>query len=736
MARVDNHTVAIKFHPKSECISKVKHNKNFDNRFVFDLRLIKVDGMRCCDNEFHSEIGRYYICGEFEYCNITHLPNVVNFGDVIMNTQITKYVRIRNESNIIAAKMKYVRVTGFEIRPQFFSIPPNSSKRLAITIKPTCLKIGNTITFQIRNPHDVFDNSTEEDDNYLTYSITLEAKVIYNKKPNLVIVESMHKLREKHPRYTYLDNELTERMKRKDIACTYLQIAKSLHAKKKIIERFSTGKTTCMIDNYVEVTKGNPDFCKIKPAKISTYDLFDISFLPFSINFGRVGLSTYGEAELVIKNKSKYDIMIHLFHDDCVLYTQDKVSNFIIKLKACAETKVTIFCLGFVEGNYEGTFEYSIDNKYHKKHPYSLQVGNPSLMVLEKSLKFGMVTTESFVTSVPVRIYNHFNVSVGFYWDELHPDTPFEIIPSSGLIPKQSCTICDVIYVCKATKTKTHEVDLITESKVQKVVPLELSLITRKLSIKFLQPAVIFKDIALNIETIERVKLENSSREIALFHVVEPLIPGLKIEPMSGTIRPKMVITFEFIVKISCILEFAFDVYVKINNKENVILPVSGNVVEPKLIIHPKNIYMARIPCNMITYVPVTFQNISSLKTFVEVLDTGDDNIFNVYIAYGNEKQRIFEFDIDGGQSKTVFIKVFDIFRREYEMFIPFKINGLLGPPDFNAWSTELQHYIGEYEQLVYLNYHSFKYFINQVYKSYHITKIYYITDPTRITRR
>ncbi|KOB79187.1 Uncharacterized protein OBRU01_00922, partial [Operophtera brumata] len=225
-----------------------------------------------------------------------------------------------------------------------------------------------------------------------------------------------------------------------------------------------------------------------------------------------------------------------------------------------------------------------------------------------------------------------------------------------------------------------------------------LTVINRKQAIKFLQPAVLFKDIPLNLETIERVKLENSSREVAIFYVMEPLIPGLRIEPMSGTIRAKMIITFKILVNISCVLEFAFDIYVKINNKENVILPVSGNVVEPKILIHPKNIFMARIPSDMVTYVPVTFQNLSTLKTLVEVLDI-DENVFEVYIAVGNEKQRIFKFFVEGGQSKIVFIKVYDVYRREYEMYIPFKINRMLGPPDQNSWSMELQNYIGQFEK-------------------------------------
>ncbi|XP_047987660.1 uncharacterized protein LOC125227395 [Leguminivora glycinivorella] len=168
---------------------------------------------------------------------------------------------------------------------------------------------------------------------------------------------------------------------------------------------------------------------------------------------------------------------------------------------------------------------------------------------------------------------------------------------------------------------------------------------------------------------------------------------------MSGAIRPKMIITFDIIVKIPCVLEFAFDIYVKINNKENLILPVSGNVLEPKILISPKNIYMPRIPCNLITYVPVTFQNLSTLRSVVEVLDTGDENVFKVYIAVGYEKQRILKFCVDAGQSKTVYIRVHDNFRREYEMYIPFKINGLLGPPDNRSSSTELRHYIAEHEE-------------------------------------
>ncbi|KAJ0181891.1 hypothetical protein K1T71_002613 [Dendrolimus kikuchii] len=704
IVQVDNRTIQITFKPKSECISKAKRSKNADNRFVFDLRVIKIDGIRCCNNELHSEIGRYYISGQYEYSKITHRPKKVDFGDVYMNASVTKYVRLRNESRFIAAKVSYIRVTGFEVTPPNFIIHPNSSKQLRVTIKPTCLKVDNTLAFNIRNPHDLFDarsyaETSSTETNHLTYLMSCQVNVIYSKVHKEIQVESLHKLQEQDPRYTYIGDEVELHKRRKKAAFNHLQICKSSYPKKPIFERFSTGKEKCCSIQSLKPKILPQDFCKSIQQKIDTYSLSNILFLPFSLNFGRVGLMTFGELDLTIINKTKYDVTIKLYEDACCLYTLDKLTSYILRMKSKTDFKLKIFCWGFVEGNYKGTFEYTIDNKYRRKHPYTLQVGNPTLMVQEKNLKFGMVTTESFVTSVPIRIYNYFNISVDFKWEELCPDVPFDILPISGSIPSHTCKICDVIYVCKPSKTKTHEVNFVSHSKTIKVVPIELNIMTRKLSIKFLQSTVMFKDIALNLETKERAKLENSSREIAIFHVVEPLIPGLRIEPMSGTIRPKMIITFEIIIKIPCVLEFAFDVFVKINNKENVILPISGNVVEPKILIHPKNIYMSRVPCHMITYVPVTFQNLSTLKSEIEVLQTGDENIFDVYVAVGNEKQRVFKFSIDGGQTKTVFVKVCDIFRREYEMYIPFKVNGLLGPPDHDTCSTELQYYIGQYEQ-------------------------------------
>ncbi|XP_075991628.1 cilia- and flagella-associated protein 47-like [Anticarsia gemmatalis] len=702
--QVDDRTIKIKFLPKNECITRAKRKRQIGNRFVFDLRLIQVDETRCCNNELHAEVGRFYISGQYEYCQITHSPKIIDFGDVVINTKVVKYVRIRNESNLIAARMHYEKLNSFDVSPSKFTLQPNSSIRLTISIRPTNLKVPPNLLFKIRNPRYEFDDlsdTSDEDETCITYILKSKINVSYTRISKQIVVESLHKLCDQLPKYTYMNEELEIHNERKSTAMKHLKDPKYIRAKKPTIEKFTTGRDICYSDPALRVKKPiDGNFCKIVEQKASTYDLFDIQFFPFLVDFGRVSITTYGEQELTISNKTKFKISLRLCPDERIVYTANKLSSILLKLEPMTKSKVTVCCPGFVVGTHEGTFEYLVDNTYKLKHMYSLVVSNPTLMVMEKNLKFGMVTTESFVTSVPVRIYNNFNNTANFEWTEIHPDIPFEIIPMSGSVPGQSCKICDVIYVCKPTKTKTHELDLISKSISTKVIPIELSIVTRKLSIKFLQPAVVFKDIPLNLETIERVKLENSSREIALFYVVEPLIPGLKIEPMCGTIRPKMIMTFDIIVKIPCVLEFSFDIYVKINNKEVVVLPISGAVAEPKVMIQPRNIYMPRIPCHMITYVPVTFQNLSTLKTEVEVLDTGDDNIFDVYIAQGNDKQRVFEFTVEGGQSKTVFIKVCDIFRREYEMYIPFKINGLLGPPDEKeALSTELQYYIGDFEQ-------------------------------------
>lgn len=684
-----------------------------------DLRLIQVDGARCCENELHAEIGRFYISGQYEYCQISHQPKIADFGDALIGQKYIVYVRMRNQSKVMAAKIYYDRLSGFDVIPKNFTIYPNSSIRLAITITPYSLKVPTNLIFRIQNPYDECDSSppaSSTEHNYITYTIATNINISLNKQQKEIEVESLHKLYDRLPKYTYLGKELKEHNERKAIASEFLKnvcrckcskdmkihCICNLKKRKKIVkETFTTGNVICYSDPALLAKKvRGEDFCKAVEQKAAPYDLVHIRFLPLFIDFGNVGLSTYGKEVFTISNGTNYNVGVRFCPNESILYTERKLTTALLKLKPLKEYKFTIYCLGSAEGSFKGIFEYIIDDTYRLKHRYSLHVGCPKLNVIDTCLKFGMVTMETFITSVPLRIYNNFNNTINFKWSDIQPETPFEIKPMLGSIPGRSCKICDVAYMCKLTKTKTHEVELISECLTTETIPIELSVVTRKVSIKFLRQAVVFKEIPLNLETVEKVKLENTSREIVLFYVVEPLIAGLTIEPMSGTIRPKMIMTFKIIVKIPCILEFALEILLKINNKEVITLPISGVVSEPKIVIQPKNIYMPRIPCNMITYVPIIFQNMSGLKTEVTVLDTGDDNIFDVYMAYGNEKQRVYDFTVESGQSKTVFIKVFDIFRREYDMYIPFKINGLLGPPDENeSASTDLKYYIGEYEQ-------------------------------------
>ncbi|XP_022820920.1 uncharacterized protein LOC111352582 [Spodoptera litura] len=695
-------TIKVTFEPKNDCIAKAKHTLQLGNRFVFDLRLIQVDAVRCCNLEDHSEIGRYYISGHYEICKISHSPKVVNFGDIAMNNKVTRHLRIRNESKLIAAKMWIERLTCFEFHPMKFTIPPNSSIKITISVKPASFNIAKSFTFKIRNPHDeLFDINCETsspDENYITYRINNHSNILFPKPPKVVIAESLHKLNEQNPCYTYMNEELEIHNERKYKADKHIDCCRPKGPKQKVVEKHITGRDHCNSDILSKIQKLDKNFCKKKVPKISAYELFHILFVPNYIDFGKVATLTYGESEITIKNKTKYAITVKMLPDDCILYTINRCPEIVMRLKPYNDANLVVFCQGLTTGIHKSTVNYIIDGVYAGKHPYTMEVGNPVLTIPDECIKFGMVTTESFITSVPVRIYNNYNVAVNFQWAEIHPDTPFEILPVTGCVPSNSCKICTITYVSKPTKTKVHEVQLISDSITTEKIILELSVVTRKLSIKFLQQAVMFKDIPLNLEVEEKIKLENASREVAFFHVIEPLIPGVRIEPMSGTIRQKTIQTLIIIVKIPCVMEFALDLVVKINNKENVTLPVSGNVIEPKIMIHPKLLYMSRIPCYLVTYVPITFQNSGPVRSEVQVLDTGDDNMFNIYVAHGNEKQRITEFSLEAGHSKVVYIKVCDIFRREYEMYIPFKVNGLLGPPNDDTWSTEFHYYVGKFE--------------------------------------
>ncbi|XP_045536041.1 uncharacterized protein LOC106719788 [Papilio machaon] len=693
---IDNHTIEITFKPTNECIVGPKQLKNNDNRFVVDLRLIHVDGIRCCNNEWHAEIGRYYISGQFEYIKMSHKPKVLDFGEVSLNKKMTTHLIIRNDSKFTTAKVYYLKSVSFEVLPQVFCIKPASYQEVLITVKPNSLKVDNQIEFRITNPNESIYKPTtnknpEYNDNIIPYKISCKVKVICSQRYRPPLVKSLHTLQhEPNPSYTYIEDELSILNEHKKKAFEFLIVCKMSALTKDVSENRIIEKDQCYIDVGNKPNIPGNMFCKPIPRTLSIYDVFFILPQPTVVDFGRVGLESYAENEITIENNSMCDITLDFFQSEYIYYTERKERTLHVKLKAMKEMKLILFCFGHLEGNFDDYFEYTINKKYYRQHSYTLQIGNACLMLSDKSLKFGMVTMEAFITSLPIKMHNYFNVTVDFTWNTPNDDMPFEVVPSSGSLPGNTCRMCNVIYNCRPTKAKIFEIDLNLDKKV---IPVELYIVTRKLSIKFLKTALALNDIALNLETVEKLKLENSSREVAFFYVVEPLLPGIKVEPMSGVIGPKMIIPFDVIVKISCVIEFNFDLVLKINNKENVVVPVSGNVVEPKLNIQPKNVYMSRIPCKMLTYVQVVLQNTCNVKSEIEVIDS-DDEIFNVYYNKGNEKCRLTKFDIEGGQSKTIFIQVQGTFRREYDFYMPFRVNGLIGPPDSNSQSHDLRYYI------------------------------------------
>ncbi|XP_068620829.1 uncharacterized protein [Battus philenor] len=703
LSYIDNHTVEITFNPTNKCIVVSKQGNNNDNIFVVDLRLIHVDGILCCNNEFHAEVGRYYIFGQYEYVKMSHEPKVLDFADVSLGAKEIRYLIIRNDSQYTTAKLYYQKSVSFDVVPKVFCIKPYSAEKVLVTVKPNSLKLDNQIVFHIINPNDTVtktttDNTTNKcDDNVIPYKITCKIKVMCPKKHRPICVKSLHTLYELNPSYTYVSDELPKMKELKTKADECLITAKMAVTIKTITEKIITGKDECYTDTENIPILPAHMFCKPKRNILSIFDVFHILPQPTFVDFGRVGLSSYAEKEIIIRNTSTADITFEFFHDGNIYYTVKKERTLKIKLKALKEIKIILFCFGSMEGNYTRNFEYTINHRFLRKHPYTLQTGNATLMLPDKTLKFGMVTMEAFITSLPIKIYNYFNVNVQFNWSTPNDDVPFEVVPNACSLPGNTCRMCDVIYKCKPTKAKVFEIDLNLEKKT---IPVELYVVTRKLSIKFLKSALAFNDIALNLEMVEKIKLENSSREVAFFYVVEPLLPGFRIEPMSGVIGPKMIIPFDVIVKISCVLEFAFDLIVKINNKENVTIPVSGNVVEPKINIQPKNVFMPRIPCNLITYIQVTLQNTTNVKSEIEILSIDEDNDFYVYVNKGNEKCRITKLDIEGGQSKAVFIQIYGIYRREYDFFMPFRINELIGPPNNNQESHDLRYYIEKNEQL------------------------------------
>lgn len=696
MKIIDNYRINITFKPTSECVSWAKvlcKNKEIKNTFIYDIRIMKMDGRYCCRNESHYEVSRYYICGQFEYCNISHTPQVLRFGDVPVKTRVTKIVEITNESSVNSFQMEYIKSFALEALPRRFTLGPISTKKISVTVKPTSWNTPQFVCFLIRNKH---SNKEEEPSNFLTYKIKVNLKVIIKSTYRDIFVESLHKLYEKNQEYTYCDEEIFEHEKQKAIAMNMLDISKSRaqrpHIDESNISCDSRNKIKCVSSILSEPIAV---FCEEVKVLISNYDMINIFILPVVVDFGMVAIDTIGSSDMIITNDTNFNISVKFVGDSMIFFSVIDIKTKIIAIEPFQSIKVNIFLSGLGEGTYEGNFYYSINDVISRAHSYKANVCSPMLLIEERFLKFGMVTNDMFVTSAQVRLKNSFNIPIKFRWDYTTDEAIFAVTPECSWIPKHCTRICDVTYLCKLYKAKTYHINLFIMNDPLISTQIEVIFVSRKHQVKFSEQTINLKDVPLNLKTTKRITMQNLSKEIAFFNVVDMQMPGLKISPLSGMMSPKSIANMTIEARLCCVMSFQTEIQIKINNENTITLPINGNVVEPKIVIHPKQIIMPRIPSYMINYTQVTIQNIGSIRSLINVIN---NDTFKVFI--GNEFNKVKEtfFYIEAGQSKTLYIQIYHESRRQYNDYIPVQINELLGPPNKDPKSTEFQYYTKPHE--------------------------------------
>lgn len=677
------------------CVAWARVKKHLDNKFICDLRFIKVDGSPCCNDPRHAEVGRVYLCGQYEYCKLSHSPLTLDFGDLVIGQQLSKYIEIRNDSNLPAVISKGAQsIAALHIKPQKLTIPPNSNRKMLITLKPTCLKVESIVKLKITNASDTL---SKIDDNFIPYEAVIKVNVLYNKKPIRCcdMVESLKHIHELNPDYAYMGDELNRRDEKRKIALKLLQKAKRPQP---VIQQLGT-KNQC--NSTMSLSGILQTGCDPELQELSIYELLDISLSPSVLEFGKIAYNSHAMKNVCIKNHTHYAIHVTFLKDRRITFTDKHEKSISLTILPNSQRMIGVVCFA-KEGCTLNTFKYCINKIYLREQHYNSQAGNPSLKLTETCYKLGMASSDYFLTATQVRLINEFNVSVHYEWEDMPSDAPFSINPKCGSVPKHSTRFCTILYKCKHTRKQSVIVNFWSfgqeySNDCDKVLlPVEVQVISKKLAMKVWEPPISFSNTPLNIESSLHAKLENCSREFGTFYVVEPLIQGFKVEPMAGIIFPRTLTLIKVIVKLPCIMEFNFEIAFKLNYRDILNLSVVGNVSEPKIVIHPRIINLPRIPSNLLTYVPITIQNLSPLKTLIDFLNMQEENcikMFELYTAYGNDKHKISEFYIEGNQSKTVFIKICEEYRREFELFLPIQINRILGPPNIETNLTDILYY-------------------------------------------
>ncbi|KAL1496932.1 hypothetical protein ABEB36_007982 [Hypothenemus hampei] len=436
--------------------------------------------------------------------------------------------------------------------------------------------------------------------------------------------------------------------------------------KRKILMEY-WNKGTCKSVLKNKQLKHNP-FVPLTP-----YEIHNIVVTPQFIQLGSLAVDSASSSQFNVQNKNPFPVHISI---------KAPYSSLIFKQEEFLLDPGSSNNIDFTyRSSHGGTHHipmFIIMNFFHViDFTVLATIVSNSIQSLNKNIC--IVPTEK---TTFLELYNPINSDVSFSVDAkfFHLDS----FPDKGIIPARRKMVITVTFNPEFGYIPVKEIAVISESGYK--VLIEVNFDHKKAEIAISSETLVFKNIPLNTEVTQELIISNKSDQLIpvnIEFIEDESFAELVISPIETFIRQKGSTVVRFTLKFQEVVQFKLPINLTFQNEFRRQITIIGNVLCPSVSFKPEFIKTPKIPCGCIITIPFRLYNNSTI--FNRILFLMEDwPQFTIRNKLGTKiSDKI--IDLSPKQKMDLLLEFHPQETVAYCIYLPYILNEILGPPEFNC---------------------------------------------------
>lgn len=299
------------------------------------------------------------------------------------------------------------------------------------------------------------------------------------------------------------------------------------------------------------------------------------------------------------------------------------------------------------------------------------------------------------------KLINGLNAFASFDWEV--PESCFKIYPQYGGIRAESYILSMITFTPDELKQYVNEYVLTSESGQKRI--LQVSYKKRRNAVVFDTYQIDIGVIALNVPVRKKLTLKNLKNYQVLYSIPGGVpVPGVTIEPNEGLLEGLDSQVFIIDILINAVVEFSTDIIFHIGGVEDIPIEFKGVVDYPRFKFTPDILYFRKIAPYGFDTLAFKVRNLSRSVNYL----TFPVDEFPEFTVTDNEDEQFPHIEkvvLQPNQGKILFLHFHPNYICTYSLFLPYKINDILGPVNINSNATNHTNYflrdkIANYENI------------------------------------